>query len=336
MNKNFKSNETVNGKTHFQEGVSIIVPVYQSEKSLPELVSRLIQVLPGIWDSYEILLINDGSTDNSWAVICELAKQYSHAVKGICLIRNFGQHNAILCGLRQARYSVAVTVDDDLQNPPEEIPKLVAELKQGHDVIYGYPKEAKHSISRNIASHVTKFVLQSAMGSANARNISAFRVFRTELRDAFDHYGSAHVNLDVMLTWATNRFATIPVEHHSREYGQTTYTFRKLLRHALNMVTGFSTLPLRLASLVGFLFTLFGMGILFYVLGRYLISGSPVQGFPFLASIIAIFSGAQLFAMGMFGEYLARIYSTFLDRKAYHVRVTTQTQEHSDDTDASH
>jgi undecaprenyl-phosphate 4-deoxy-4-formamido-L-arabinose transferase len=211
-------------------------------------------------------------------------------------------------------------MDDDLQHPPEEIPALLAKLHEGYDVVYGVPRQAEHGLWRNLASWVTKLVLQDSMGAATARQISAFRALRTSLRDAFSSYQSPLVSVDVLLTWGTTRFAAVPVRHDRRFAGRSNYTFQKLLTHAFSMMTGFSTLPLQLASYVGFAFTLFGFAVLLLVLGRYVIDDRVVAGFPFLASIIAIFSGAQLFALGVMGEYIARIHLRAMDRPTYAVR----------------
>jgi undecaprenyl-phosphate 4-deoxy-4-formamido-L-arabinose transferase len=177
---------------------------------------------------------------------------------------------------------------------------------------------------------MTWLALQGAMGAETARRASSFRAFRTQLRTAFAGYQAPFVSIDVLLTWGTTRFAAVPVLHESRASGTSTYTFRKLLAHALNMLTGFSVLPLQLASLVGFAFTLFGMGVLVYVVGRFLIAGGSIPGFPFLASIIAIFSGAQLFALGIIGEYLARMYQRTMEQPAYVVRSAVGMQRSSD------
>src|SRR5437899_11500037 len=218
-----------------------------------------------------------------------------------------------------------VTIDDDLQNPPAEIPRLLEKLEQGYDVVYGIPEHERHGILRDLASRMTKLVLQNAMGAEIARNISAFRIFRTQVREAFQQYRGPFVSIDVLLTWGTTRFGALTVRHDSRRVGISGYTMRKLIAHALNMMTGFSVLPLQLASVTGFTFTVFGLLTLAFVISRYLIYGSPVPGFPFLASIIAVFSGAQLFALGIIGEYLARMHFRMMDRPAYTVRSTKQT-----------
>jgi glycosyltransferase involved in cell wall biosynthesis len=251
-------------------------------------------------------------------VIRELCRSGSH-VRGLNLLRNYGQHNALLAGIRAAAGETIVTIDDDLQHPPEEIPRLLEALGPAHDVVYGTPRKMPHSISRNLASWLTKLAVQKAMGAETARHVSAFRAFRSRLRDAFQTYRSPYVSIDVMLTWGTSRFCAVEVDHRPREIGASQYTLRALVRHALTMVTGFSTFPLRFASLVGFSFTLIGFSVLSFVVARYLAKGGSVPGFPFLASIVAIFAGAQLFALGIMGEYLARMHVRLMDRPSYTV-----------------
>ncbi len=304
--------------------VSVVIPVYNSEGTLPELIGHLESALCTASSRFEVILVNDGSRDSSWDVICQIAEAHEW-VHGVDLMRNYGQHNALLCGIRMAKNDVIVTIDDDLQNPPEEIPKLLDKLAEGYDVVYGSPQKEKHGLWRDLASQVTKLALKSTMGAETARKVSAFRVFRTQLRDAFADYQSPFVSIDVLLTWGTTSFASISVRHEQRLIGASNYTFRKLATHALNMMTGFSTLPLQFASVIGFLFTLFGLVVLAYVIGRYIIEGGSVPGFAFLASMIAIFSGAQLFALGIIGEYLARMHIRSMGRPSSIVRRTIGT-----------
>ncbi len=307
------------------DSVSVVVPVYNGAPTLQPLVERLTAVFRSLGGDYEIILVNDGSRDDSWGEIVRLCGKHDR-LRGINLMRNYGQHNALLCGIRAARCDVIVTVDDDLQHPPEEIPKLLAKLDEGFDVVYGSPLRQQHGLWRDTASWITKLALQGAMGAQTARQVSAFRAFRTYLRNAFAGYRSPFVSIDVLLTWATSRFASVAVRHDPRLVGTSNYTLRKLIIHALNMMTGFSTWPLQLASLVGFTFTFFGLLVLAYVLGRYLLEGGSVPGFPFLASVIAIFSGAQLFALGIIGEYLARMHMRSLERPIYAVLADTERQ----------
>ena len=307
-------------------GLSVVVPVYRSEAILPELVRQLGEVLPGLAENHELVLVNDCSPDGSWQVIEQLTAEHVW-IRGINLMRNYGQHNALLCGIRAAQFGVIVTMDDDLQHPPEEIPKLLAVLEQGYDVVYGRPAQEQHGLMRDLASLSTKLALENVMGAEIARQVSAFRVFRREVWKAFDQYEGPFVSIDVLLTWGTNRFAATPVRHEPRRQGTSGYTFRKLVTHTMNMMTGFSTKPLQVASLIGFCFTLFGFGVLLYVLIRYFLQGAPVPGFPFLASIIALFSGAQLFALGIIGEYLARMHFRSMQKPPYVVRAEVGTSQ---------
>jgi undecaprenyl-phosphate 4-deoxy-4-formamido-L-arabinose transferase len=216
-------------------------------------------------------------------------------------------------------------MDDDLQHSPAEIPHLLKRLDEGYDVVYGSPRHERHGLWRDLASQITKLALRSTMGVDIAQNVSAYRAIRTQVRQAFANYQGPYVNLDVLLTWGTNRFSAITVDHKPRRRGESSYTLRKLLVHALNMITGFSILPLQLASLMGFVFAVFGLLVLIYVVGRYLIQGGSVPGFPFLASTIAIFSGVQLFAIGIIGEYLARMHFRLMDRPPYVIAEQTPT-----------
>jgi glycosyltransferase involved in cell wall biosynthesis len=299
--------------------LTALVPVYNSEGSLRPLVERLEPVLRRLASEFELVLVDDGSRDESWRVVQQLAREKPW-IRGVTLMRNFGQHNALLCGIRAARGELIVTLDDDLQHPPEEIEKLLARLDERTDVVYGSPERERHGLLRDLASRITKLVLEKSMGAETASSVSAFRVFRTELRGAFDAYQSQFVSIDVLLTWATARFATVRVRHDPRTIGASNYTLKKLITHALNMVTGFSTLPLQLASWIGFAFTVIGVAMVAFLLVSYLVHGSEVKGFTFLATIVITLGGAQLFALGIIGEYLARMHFRMMDRPIYAVR----------------
>lgn len=298
-----------------KKNCSVVVPVYNSAKSLPLLVKRLRLALDQIATKYELILINDCSQDNSWEVITKLTKENPWVV-GINLRRNYGQHNAILCGIRTAKYDYTITMDDDLQHPPEEIYKLLDGLDKGVDVIYGIPNKLPHSSWRNFFSKYTKLLLARVIGIARVRNISSFRAFHTSLRDSFANFNSPDVIIDALLSWGAMQFGTVVVTESSRVEGKSNYNFFKLVKMGMLILTGFSTAPLRFAILVGFSFTILGVIILIYVLIRYMSEGS-IPGFPFLASAITIFSGTQLFALGIFGEYLGHIFERSSARPPY-------------------
>jgi len=311
-------------------GVSVVIPVFRAGLTLPELHNQLVSVMDTLDTEFELIFVEDCGGDQSWSIIESLAK-LDPRVRGIRLNRNYGQHNALLCGIRSARHEVIVTMDDDLQHPPREIKTLLAALTPDIDVVYGAPLRHQHGFLRNMASQLTKLALSSAMGVEAARNVSAFRAFRTLLREGFVEYRSPYVSIDVLLTWATTRFAMVRVEHRRRLAGVSGYSIGKLMSHAINLMTGFSTLPLRVASIVGFSFVLLGILIMIYVLANYLIHGAAVPGFAFLASVITVFSGAQLFALGIIGEYLARMHFRTMDRPAYVVRQIAGTQPYAVD-----
>ncbi len=300
-------------------GLTVLVPVYFSEAGLEALVTRLAEELPKLGRAFELLLVNDGSRDGSQAQIERLATGRPW-LRWIELRRNFGQHNAILCGLRAARYDVVATLDDDLQHPPEELPKLLERLTPDVDVVYGAPERERHGLFRDLASQLTKWALQTSMGVQAARDVSAFRVLRTDLRDGFASYEGPSVSLDVLLTWSTNRFTSVRVRHDERRVGTSNYTFGKLVRIAVELITGFSDRPLRLASILGIAFACLGALLLVYQVGVYVVRGGAVPGFTFLASSVTLFSGVQLVALGIIGEYLGRVHMRAMRRPTYVVR----------------
>ena len=293
--------------------LSVVIPVYKGETLIEPLVAQLNKILPTVSEKYEVILVNDGSPDNSWQLIQGLVRKHTW-IRGICMMRNYGQHNATLCGVRAACYEVTITMDQDLQHPPEEIPLLLAKLAEGYDVVYGAPRKLPQALWRNLMTAAIKWILAKVIGLPSIHNVSAFRVFRTNLREAFVNFQSPSLILDVLLSWGTTRFTSVPVDIAHAEH--TNYNFVMLIRAAMLIMMGYSTLPLRFASLIGFAMTLFGVGIFVYVLTVYFTAGS-LPGFPFLASIIALFSGAQLFALGIFGEYLARMFDRSMDRPTY-------------------
>ena len=300
--------------------LSVVVPIYKGETFIEPLVAELIRMLPTFADNYEIILVNDGSPDHSWQLIQNLTREYP-CVKGIRMMRNYGQHNATLCGIRVAQFEVVVTMDQDLQHPPSEIPQLLGKLQEGYDVVYGAPRKLPQSFWRNVMTAGIKWILAKVIGLPSVHNVSAFRAFRTHLREAFVNFQSPSLILDVLLSWGTTRFTSVPVDIAPAE--RSNYSFTMLVRTATLILIGYSTLPLRFASWIGFGMTLFGLGVFIYVLVVYFTAGSP-PGFPFLASMIALVSGAQLFALGIFGEYLARMFDRSMDRPPYVIQEMTE------------
>jgi glycosyltransferase involved in cell wall biosynthesis len=301
--------------------LSIVIPVYNSEGTLVPLTERLAKVLPDLAGRYEVIMVNDGSRDRSWEVIVDLAKRYPWML-GIDLMRNSGQHNALLCGVREAHYEVCITMDDDLQHPPEEIHLLLEKLTEGYDVVYGIPKKHKQPWWRNLGSVLTKLIVALTIGVKTVRDVGSFRAFRTYLRRAFMNYDNPDVMLDVLLSWGTTRFAAVSMDEQPRTVGSSNYTFSTLIRMSLLYLTNFSTIPLRFTNIIGFFFTVMGLVGFAYVVVVYFMVGSA-PGFPFLASAIMIFSGAQLFALGIIGEYLARVFERSTTHPPYTIARTS-------------
>jgi glycosyltransferase involved in cell wall biosynthesis len=300
---------------------SVVIPVYRGEATLEPLVDGLARVLPSVSDEYEVLLVNDGSPDDSWSVIEALSQKYPWLC-GINLMRNYGQENATLCGIREARHEVIVTMDDDLQHNPEDLPKLTAKLSEGYEVVYGVPRVRRHVWWKRIMSAMVKRTVSWVMGVQTVRDISSFKAFRADLKRAFTSINGPDVQIDVLLSWATTRFASVEIEEAPRTAGKSNYNLFKLVKVSLLVLTNYTTVPLRFASILGFAFTALGIIALIYVLFVYFVEGS-IPGFSFLASTVIIFSGVQLFALGIIGEYLARIFGRSSGRPPYVIDGTT-------------
>lgn len=300
---------------------SVVIPVYRGEQTLEPLIQQLAEVLPTVAQDYEVILVNDGSPDNSWGVIERLSRGYPWLC-GVNLMRNYGQENATLCGIREARHEVIVTMDDDLQHNPRDLPKLTAKLSEGYDVVYGVPRVRRQAWWKQLFAALVKRAVSAVMGVTNIRDISSFKAFRSDLRRAFESINGADVQIDVLLSWAASRFASVEIEEAPRTAGKSNYSLYKLIKVSLLVLTNYTTIPLRFASILGFIFTALGIIALIYVIFVYFVEGS-VPGFSFLASTVIIFSGVQLFALGILGEYLARIFGRSSGRPPYVIHETT-------------
>lgn len=299
--------------------VSVVVPCYRSAATLPELTARLHEALPASVMDYEILLVVDGGDRETWRAALD-AQYRSQHVQAVQLSRNYGQHNALLAGVRAARHDVVVTMDDDLQHRPEEVPALLAALTEDVDLVYGVAAEEEHGMARSFASRLAKAALERTLNVRGARQLSAFRAFRTFLRDGFTQLSGPHVSLDVALSWSTTNIAAVTVPMDERTHGRSNYTVRMLVRHTLNMVFGYSSTPLRLVTYLGFLVGSVGLALLGRVLYLYFSGGTTVAGFTTVASMVALFSAAQMIGIGLLGEYIGRIHSSGLGLPTYVVR----------------
>jgi undecaprenyl-phosphate 4-deoxy-4-formamido-L-arabinose transferase len=299
--------------------ISVVVPCHNSAPTLPRLIARLSAVLPAHASAYEIILVVDDGDRATWHAADRL-RRIDHHVHAFRLSRNYGQHNALVAGVREARHDVVITMDDDLQHRPEEIPALLATLTDEIDLVYGIAAEEEHGTARSLASRSAKALMERGLGVRSARHISAFRAFRTFLRDGFTQLDGPDVSLDVALSWGTTKIAAATVVMDQRTAGRSNYTVRKLVKHTLNMFLGYSAAPLRLVTYLGFLVGTLGVALLCRVLFLYFSGGTTIAGFTTVASMVAVFSAAQMIAIGILGEYIGRIHGRGQGRPAYLVR----------------
>jgi len=296
-------------------GISLVCPVYCSAQTLRILVDEICTCLNGT-HKFEILLIDDRSPDSSWLEILQISKENS-TVRGIRLGRNVGQHGALLAGIRSARFDKIVTIDDDLQDPPSEVIKLVQALDSNGGVVYGVSTDVKQKWWRKASSTGAKQLFKKFLSFDSAVKISSFRAFETNLRNAFSGEIGPSVSIDSLLTWSTSTFCSIDVQHHPRLQGKSHYSFRKLVRFMIDTATGYSVVPLRLATTLGSIVTILGFVMFLWVTLRPLLTGVSVPGFPLLAASLAIFSGTQLLVLGILGEYIGKMHFRVMNKPSY-------------------
>lgn len=306
--------------------VSVVVPVYNAELTLSGLVDRVCTCLCAMDRPFELILVNDGSEDRSWALIQELA-QANTAIMGLNLMKNYGQHNASLAGIMKSKSDFIVTIDDDAQYPPESIPDLLESLEQGNDVAYGKARAREHTVWRNAFSRILKTGLRTVLGAQMGYFSSPFRAFRSELKRGFSGFRDPGLSIDVALSWSAKNVALVPVAHEKRGQGESGYTPGKLFSLSINMITGYSTRPLRIASGMGLAAAFIGFVLVAYLVAKRLIQDAYVPGFAFIASEIALFAGLQLFAIGIIGEYLAGVVNRTLGKPPYVIRENTKHEE---------
>ena len=306
--------------------LSIVIPCFRSAATLPTLIEGIAAAVPAAHRPYEVILVVDDDEDGTWDATTRLTR-LDPAVRAIRLSRNYGQHNAIVAGIRAARHDVIVTMDDDLQHPPEEIPVLLRALTPEVDLVYGVPRAEEHRALRSVASRFVKWALARTLRIRDARSVSAFRAFRAHLAPAFDRIAGPHACVDVALCWATSRITATTVRMRHRVDGRSGYTLRALIRHTANMVFGFSTSPLRLVTAVGVAVGMIGLLLFAKVTYSYFSGATTVAGFTTIASMVALFASAQLVALGVLGEYIGRIHTGGMGRPTYLVRERAEAAE---------
>ena len=287
---------------------------------MDKLVHELDSVLgPLTGNSFEVIFVVDGSPDDTWEFVKIVANKHSN-VHGINLMRNYGQHAALLAGIRSAKGRTIVTLDDDFQHAPHDIPKLTTALNDDIDIAYGVSVKDEHSFARNLGSSFYKKIASAVLRIEGAEVAGAFRAFKNELTSGFASSDDLYSPLDVMLAWSSNKSVGVPVHMNQREEDTSNYSVRKLFRHAVNAVTGYSIAPLRLVSLIGLVSFVVSFIIALVVLINYTLGRIEVAGFPTLAILVSMFAGVQLLSLGVIGEYLGRLHMRSMGRPRYVIR----------------
>ncbi len=298
--------------------ISVVVPVYNSYATLPDLFRRLEKVLHELTGNrYEIIFVNDGSRDESWELLTNISLQNEKTI-AINLTRNFGQHNAIMCGFSKASGKFIVTIDDDLQIPPEEIAALYQEIQKGHDIVYGLYKNKRHSVFRNLGSEFVQFVYMKTFDTDI--RLTAFRIIRREIIVNILSYEKSFTFIDGLISWYTSKIGKVYVEHYERKIGKSGYSLKRLIVLSLNMLTNFSIAPVQIASLIGIIFSLTGFLFAIFFFLKKIFFGVPVSGFTSLIVAVTIFAGVQLLTLGILGEYISRIHINVNKRPQYAIR----------------
>ncbi|MBT2145630.1 MULTISPECIES: glycosyltransferase family 2 protein [unclassified Rhodanobacter] len=323
----FKMNDDVPDQiaTNFTLDVSIVVPVYGGSAALPELCSRLDAVMRRAGLDYEVILVDDRGQAEAWSAISAVAAQYPQ-LRGLRLGRNFGQHAATICGISYARGKWVVTMDDDLEHPPESVPTLLATGDDDHPLVYGVFEKRTHATYRNLSSELMRRMLKRAFPDLN-EDYCSFRAIHAPLAKQLDRFGFNRPYIDGMLSWLTSSARSVSVPHEQRQHGESTYTIHKLLSRAANIFVTFSYLPLRIATFSGAgLASLSFLYLLYVIYGK--LSGSIIDpGYASLMSVMLFACGIQLLILGVVGEYVGRLMGATFRRPVYVVDCDTRNQQ---------
>jgi len=300
--------------------VSIVVPVYNEEANLPRLLPRLLPVLAGMGRPWEVVFVDDGSRDGSLELLKAAVREHPGRVKAVELLRNAGQHMAIMAAFAETDGDYVVTIDADLQNPPEEIPKLVAKMDEGHDVVGTVRAKRRDSLFRKAASRVVNRTTALLTGMRLGDYGCMLRGYHRDVVDVMTASDEASTFIPALAQLYARRPVEIDVAHEERAEGESKYSLLRLVRLNFDLMTGFSVVPLQLFGLLGFLTALFGFGFGAFLLVRRVVVGSEVEGVFTLFALAFLVMGVIMAGVGMVGEYVGRIYQQVRGRPRFLVR----------------
>ena len=307
--------------------VSVVIPVYNEQESLAELIRRTTAACDTTGKDYEILLVDDGSQDDSARMLIEAAQAPGSRIVAVLLNRNYGQHSAIMAGFSHVSGDLIITLDADLQNPPEEIPALVAKADEGYDVVGTVRQNRQDSLFRKTASRLINHLIQRTTGKAMGDYGCMLRAYRRHIVDAMLHCHERSTFIPILANMFARRATEMPVHHAEREFGESKYSFMRLINLMYDLVTCLTTTPLRLLSVFGSIIALTGFALSLVLIVMRLALGPQwaAEGVFTLFALLFTFIGAQFVGMGLLGEYIGRIYNDVRARPRYFIqRVISQ------------
>jgi undecaprenyl-phosphate 4-deoxy-4-formamido-L-arabinose transferase len=299
--------------------ISVLVPILNEEESLLELNERLNKTLETLGRTYEIIYINDGSTDSTQQILEEFHRQNNH-IRVVEFNRNYGQHMALFAGMERSLGDIVITIDADLQNPPEEIPKLVAKIDEGYEVVGTYRRDRKDSIFRTLPSHIVNLITAKLVGLKLRDYGCMLRAYNRDIIDSMNMCAEAASFIPALAATFARKVIEIDVRHEARKKGTTKYSLFRLLHLNFDLMTGFSLLPIQFIGVLGVIIALVGIAFAVFLIIRRLIVGPEVEGVFTLFAINFVFMGVMIFALGVIGEYIGRIYQQVRGRPRFIVK----------------
>lgn len=315
---------SINGQTPLQQSpeltYSVVIPLFNDAEILPELHRRVSAVMESLAEAYEIVYVDDGSRDNTFGVLGQVYQADMSHVKAVRLLRNFGQHPAVTAGFEQTRGQIVITLDSDLQNPPEEVPKLIDKLAEGYDVVVGWRQIRQDSVLRTLPSKFINWLIARSTGVKLHDYGSMLRVYRREVVQLLNQTQESAKFITALTSWLGVSIAEVPVRHEAPADGQSRYNLRRLFRMTIDLATGYSLVPIQVVTAIGLLMATVGIGAGLFLLAWRIIFATNVTGLNSFIALLLVLFGIQLAGLGIIGEYIGRIYIEVRARPYYLIR----------------